>query len=59
MLFEYCSYELNNVKLRYFPPGRVAQSVVRLTDEPGIPGSISGPTTNFRLRGSDIDRLNA
>ena len=28
-------------------PGRVAQSVMRLTEQSEIPGSISGPTTYF------------
>ena len=30
-------------------PGRVAQSVARLTQEPEIPGSIHGPATYFRF----------
>ena len=31
------------------PPGRVAQSVARLTHEPEVPGSIPGPATYFRF----------
>ena len=30
-------------------PGRVAQSVARLTKEPEVPGSIPGPATYFRF----------
>ena len=30
-------------------PGRVAQSVARLTHEPEVPGSIPGPATYFRF----------
>ena len=30
-------------------PGRVAQSVARLTQEPEVPGSIPGPATYFRF----------
>ena len=30
-------------------PGRVAQSVGRLTQEPEVPGSIPGPATYFRF----------
>ena len=30
-------------------PGRVAQSVARLTPEPKAPGSIPGPATYFRF----------
>ena len=30
-------------------PGRVAQSVARLTQEPEVPDSIPGPATVFRL----------
>ena len=30
-------------------PGRVAQSVARLTQEPEVPGSILAHTTNFRF----------
>ena len=30
-------------------PGRVAQSVARLTDEPEVPGSIPDPATYFRF----------
>ena len=29
--------------------GRVAQSVERLTQEPEVPGSITGPATYFRF----------
>ena len=30
-------------------PGRKAQSVARLTQEPDVPGSIPGPATYFRF----------
>ena len=30
-------------------PGRVAQSVARLTQEPEVPGSIPGPAIYFRF----------
>ena len=30
-------------------PGRVAQLVARLTEEPDVPGSIPGPATYFRF----------
>ena len=30
-------------------PGRVAQSVAHLTQEPEVPGSIPGPATYFRF----------
>ena len=33
-------------------PGRVAQSVACLTQEPEVPSSIPGPATYFRLKGS-------
>ena len=36
-----CFYHLFN------KPGRVAQSVARLTQEPEVPGSILGPATYF------------
>ena len=38
-----------NVYTRACMPGRVAQSVARLTHEPEVPGSISGPVTYFRF----------
>ena len=33
----------------YVAAGRVAQSVVRLTQESEVPGSIPGPATYFRF----------
>ena len=30
-------------------PGRIAQSLERLTQEPDVPGSIPGPATYFRF----------
>ena len=38
-------------------PGRVAQSVARLTQEPEVPGSIPGPTTYFRFTPSADSRM--
>ena len=35
--------------LRFHKPGRVAQSVARLTLEPEVSGSIPGPATYFRF----------
>ena len=37
-------------------PGRVAQSVARLTEEPEVPGSIPGPATYFRFSSADSRR---
>ena len=35
--------------LQVHGPGRVAQSVARLTHKPEVPGSIVGPATYFRF----------
>ena len=40
----------------YSPPGRVAQSIARLTQEPEVPSSIPGPATYFRSPSTDSRR---
>ena len=40
---------INTCKFQTMSPGRVAQSVARLTEEPEVPGSIPGPATYFRF----------
>ena len=41
---------IKNICFRITEPGRVAQSVARLTQEPEVSGSMSGPATYFRFR---------
>ena len=40
---------LHKDNLETTKPGRVAQSVARLTQEPEVPGSMPGPATYFRF----------